>query len=129
MFRSILSLIAGFAIMTFTIVLATLVAASVLGVSGEPPYPASFNTSLLAATVLAAGVGGYCTAALAHERRTGHAMILALMILIMQTYNVMNPQQGYERMDFVWLVGLCPLAAIAGGWLRQSQMSRKTKAA
>lgn len=129
MFRTILSLVAGFAIMTFSFLLATLLSAAAFGVSGEPPYPSNFNTVVLTATVLAAGLGGYSTAALAPDRRTGHAMVLALMILVMQSYNVMNPQPGYERAHFIWLLALCPVAAIAGGYIREAQVRRRAKQA
>jgi hypothetical protein len=127
MLKSIVSLIAGFAIMTFASVLGTLLAAMAFGVQGDPPYSAAFNYAMIGVTVVAAGLGGYATASLAPGRKAGHAVVLALMILIMQSYNVISPQEGYPRAHFIWLLVLCPLAAIAGGQLREIQLRRRVK--
>lgn len=117
MLRSVIALLAGFAIMTFTVLVATIVA--VLAMKLEPGMltPEYLGVNL-AYSIAAAAFGGYSTAALAPDRPSAHALILSVMVLIMGVSNFILPQPGQERWYLIALIVLGPLGALAGGQLR-----------
>ena len=123
MLRSVIALIAGFAIMTFTILIATIIAALMLDISPGAP-----TTQFLALNVFysaaAAAFGGYATASLAPERPSAHVLILAVMVLIMGVSSLLAPQPGQERWNLVAVLVLGPVCAFIGGRIRGMQLRR-----
>lgn len=118
MLRTIVALIAGFAIMAFTILIATVVIALAMGVQrGELPTP--FLIVMVVVSALASGLGGYSTASLAQDRPTVHAAILATMIFVQHVYTILFPIEGQESW-YVWALAISgPALALAGGQLRE----------
>lgn len=123
MLKSVIALIAGFAIMTFTILVATIVAASVLPFTQGAP-----TTQFLALNVFysaaAAAFGGYATASLAPERPSAHVLILAVMVLIMGASSFLAPQPGQERWNLAAVLVLSPICVFLGGRVREAQRRR-----
>ena len=123
MLKSVIALIAGFAIMTFTILIATIVAVSALTITPSAP-----TTQFLALNVFysaaAATFGGYATASLAPERPSAHVLILAMMVLIMGVSGFLAPQPGQQRWNLVAVLVLSPIGVFLGGRLREAQRRR-----
>jgi glycerol uptake facilitator-like aquaporin len=128
MLRSVIALIAGFAIMTFTFLVVLTVAISVRGV---PPEAAPAASAALGVWVwpLAAFAGGYSTAALAPARTLGHGYVLAAMVGVARAYDLLSPPDGAARTTLLALLVACPLLAIAGAWVRERQVRRRRAAA
>ncbi len=118
MLRTIVALIAGFAIMAFSILIATVAIALAMDVQrGTLPTP--FLVVMVVVSALASGLGGYSTASLAQNRPTLHAAILATMIFVQHVYTIIFPIEGQERW-YVWALAITgPVLALAGGKLRE----------
>ena len=117
MLRSVIALIAGFAIMTFLILVVTIVVAMMTDVDSTSPT-VRFLEIKFAYSAVAALFGGYATAALAPGRPMVHAAVLAMMVLLLGASNVASPPSGHSAPYLVALMVACPVAAISGGWLR-----------
>ena len=120
MLRSIIALIGGFALMAFTLLIATICAALAMGVTAATVTTAYFQV-LVGCAILAAAFGGYSTAALAPDRHVGHSTILAVMVLIAQASTALNPPPNQPRWYLLTLLVAAPLAAFAGGRIRERQ--------
>lgn len=117
MLRSAIALVAGFAILTFALLGATIVVALVLGVEPGAPTTA-FLATVLACGGLAAAFGGYSTAALAPSRHAAHVLGLAAMIVLTDTSSLLHPRPGQPIWYLVTTLVVQPLLAVAGGRLR-----------
>ncbi len=118
MLRTIVALIAGFAIMAFSILIATVAIALAMGVQ-RGTLPTSFLVAMVVVSALASALGGYATASLAQNRPTLHAGILATMIFVQHVYTIIFPIEGQERW-YVWALAITgPVLAIVGGKLRE----------
>lgn len=126
--RSIVALIAGFAIMAFTILIATVAVALAMGVKAGT-LPTDFLVVMVVLSALAAGFGGYATASLAQNRPIAHAAILATMIFVQHVYTIIFPIEGQEPWYFWSLAITSPLLAIAGGVARERQTRGRAKTA
>jgi|SRR5581483_2399567 len=123
MLRSVIALVAGFAIMTFGQLIATIVLALALRVQPGTPSPA-FLPGSLACGGLAAACGGYATAALAPRRHGMHVLILMAMILTMGVSNLFNPPAGQPIWYRAAALAAQPLLAGAGGLARARRRSQ-----
>ena len=121
--RSVIALVGGFAIMTFTLLVATVVAAAVMRTSPGVETTPFFET-ILASAVLAAAFGGYSTASLAAQHHAAHTVILATMVLIMGASTALNPPAGQPQWLVLGELVLTPLAVLGGGQLRALQRRR-----
>lgn len=128
MLRMVIALIAGFAIMTFIVLLATITEAVATGGVTMNPTGAHLAVNL-GYTVVAAAVGGYATASLAPARPDAHAAVLAAMTLVVRASEWLFPQPGQARLYLVLLMLLAPLGVLAGGWLRGAQVRHRRPAA
>jgi len=128
MLRSIVALIGGFALMAFTVLILTILAALVMGVTAATVTVAYFQV-LVACAIGAAAFGGYATAALAPDRHVGHSTILAVMVLIAQASSALNPPPNQPRWYLLTLLVAAPLAAFAGGRIRERQRLRRAAGA
>jgi hypothetical protein len=128
MFRSVIALLAGFAIMTFTIVIVTIVAVAATGASAGAPTR-EYLIAFVAYSAAASAFGGFSTAALAPSRPGVHAMGLAAMIFVMHAYTLVFPQPNFPRTVYAFLVVLAPIAAIVGGKSREAQVRGKARTA
>lgn len=117
MLRSVIALIAGFAIMTFGQLVATIVLALALGVRPGTPSPA-FLPASLACGAVAAAFGGFATAALAPQRHGTHVLVLMAMILVMGLSNLLAPPAGQPGWYLAAALVAQPAFAGAGGLLR-----------
>lgn len=124
MLRSIIALIGGFALMAFTLLIATICVALAMGVTADSVTTSYFQV-LVACATLAAVFGGYATASLAPERHSAHVAILATMVLIAQASTALNPPANQPRWYLMTLVVVAPLGTLAGGWLRDWQRRRR----
>ncbi len=118
MLRTIVALIAGFAIMAFTILIATIGIALAMDVQrGTLPTP--FLVVMVVVSALASGLGGYSTASLAQDRPMIHAAILATMIFVQHIYTILFPIEGQE-LWYAWSLAISgPVLALAGGRIRE----------
>jgi hypothetical protein len=114
--RSIIALIGGFAIMTFSVMVLTILAAWVFGVMRGEPTPPYLAASIVLSAISAAA-GGYSTAALAPGRALAHAAGLAVMVLVLGVYSALNPQPGQPLWYLAALAAIGPVFALAGGAL------------
>ncbi len=127
MLKTVIALIAGFAIMTFTIVVAAVVTAMLMEPNRFAPTPA-FLAIGVAYSSLAAAFGGYATAALAPDRPSAHTAVLAVMVMVYSASNYLTPRAGQEPFHLALLIVLGPAFALAGGKLRVLQQSRREQA-
>lgn len=126
--KTIVALIAGFAIMTFTILVATIVVALAMGVQrGTLPTP--FLAVMVCVTALASGFGGYASASLAPSRPTVHAAILATMVFVQHVYTILFPLEGQQAW-YLWALAISgPIFAVAGGRIREVTARGRVKPA
>jgi hypothetical protein len=117
MLRTVIALIAGFAILAFGQLVATIVLAFALGVQPGVSNPAFYPGSL-ACGALAAAVGGYATAALAPRRHGAHVLVLMAMILMMALSNVITPPAGQPGWYLAAALVAQPAFAGVGGLVR-----------
>ncbi|MDQ8165838.1 MAG: hypothetical protein P3A28_08810 [Gemmatimonadota bacterium] len=118
MLRTIVALIAGFAIMAFSVLIATIAIALAMGIQ-RGTLPTSFLIVMVVVSALASGLGGYATASLAQNRPMVHAGILATMIFVQHVYTIIFPVEGQETWH-VWSLAITgPVLAIAGGKVRE----------
>ena len=124
MLRMVIALIAGFAIMTFIVLLATIAEAMATGAVAVNPTGAHLVVNV-GYTAAAALVGGYATASLAPARPAAHAAVLAAMAFIVAASSLLYPQPDQERIYLALLMAASPLGVLAGGWLRGAQVRRR----
>lgn len=118
MLRTVVALIAGFAIMAFTILIATVVIALAMGVQ-RGTLPTSFLVAMVVVSALASALGGYSTASLARDRPTVHAAILATMIFVQHVYAIIFPIEG-QHTWYAWSLAISgPVLAVIGGKIRE----------
>lgn len=110
--------------MTFTVLIATILAALAMGIAPGAPTPAYLAINLVYSAA-ASAIGGYATASLAQARHSAHAMILALMILVVNVSGFFNPQPGQERWYLAALIVLGPVSAVVGGRIRVAAVARR----
>jgi ABC-type transport system involved in multi-copper enzyme maturation permease subunit len=126
--RTIVALIAGFAIMAFTILIATVVIALAMGVQ-RGTLPTSFLVTMVIVSALASALGGYSSASLAQDRPTLHAAILATMIFVQHVYTILFPIEGQEPW-YTWSLAISgPVFALLGGVIRQRTARARPKPA
>ncbi|MCC7195890.1 MAG: hypothetical protein IT356_10070 [Gemmatimonadaceae bacterium] len=123
MIKSVIALLGGFAIMTFSLLIATVIAGVVLGLQ-PGVLSTQFLATVLTCGVLAAGFGGYSTAALAPNRHFAHVLILAAMVLLMAVSSLLKPQPGQPLWYLATALALQPLSVIAGGGTRVLRKAR-----
>lgn len=124
MVRSIVGVIAGFVVMALLTMLATAVAAkAMLAGGGNPPLPTRPYLAVnLAYSAAFAALGGYLSAVIAARAPVGHALVLAGLLLITGIYSFALNQPGQPRWYAATLIGLGPLSALLGGYLRILQL-------
>ncbi|MBI3569353.1 MAG: hypothetical protein HY084_14230 [Gemmatimonadetes bacterium] len=115
-FRSVVALVGGFAIYTFLLMLLVLVLT--VAVTAMPSTSIALNLiGTLLTTMLAAAAGGYAAAALAPDRRYGHAVVLAAMIVLSSVNAIRHPPAGPPPWFPYVLAAIGVLGAIGGGLL------------
>jgi len=114
--RSVIALIGGFAIMTFSVMVLTILAAWAFGVMRGEPTPPYLAASIVL-SAFSAAAGGYSTAALAPVRALAHAAGLGVMVLALGVYAALHPQPGQPLWYLVVLAVIGPVFALAGGAL------------
>ena len=134
--HTFLTLAAGFAAMALLLALATLLA-RVLGWQAAPthqgastqqatPVPVQDSPIALAwnlgSTLLAALVGGYVTATLAHLNPLIHALALALIVLLLGALSALQTRGQAPIWFALLLLALAPCAVVLGGMLRLWQL-------
>lgn len=134
--HTFLTLAAGFAAMAMMLALATLLA-RVLGWQSAPrhqaapthqaaPRPGHDRPIALAwnlgSTLLAALVGGYVTATLAHLNPLIHALALALIVLLLGALSALQTRGQAPIWYALLLLALAPCAVVLGGMLRLWQL-------
>ena len=140
--HTFLTLAAGFAAMALLLTLATLLA-RVLGWQSAPthhavpthqaastqqatPRPVRDSPIALAwnlgSTLLAALVGGYVTATLAHLNPLIHALALALIVLLLGALSALQTRGQAPIWFALLLLALAPCAVVLGGMLRLWQL-------
>jgi hypothetical protein len=114
--RSVIALVGGFAIYTFLLMLLVLVLA--VAAAAMPGTSIALNLiGTLLATMLAAAGGGYAAAALAPDRRYGHAGVLAAMVLLSSVNAIRHPPAGPPAWFPYVLASIGVLGAFGGGLL------------
>jgi hypothetical protein len=117
MIRSVIAVVGGFAIMAFTMLVLTIVAAVALGAEAGTE-PLSYFVAVLGAAMIGAAVGGYATASLAPARHAAHVTALVVTVVCMQaTAALDSPANQPKWVNLAQLV-LAPLAAWAAGRVR-----------
>ena len=122
--HTFLTLAAGFAAIALLLALATLLA-RVLGWQSAPaqgqdrPITLAWN---LGSTLLAALVGGYVTATLAHLNPLIHALALALILLLLGALSALQTRGQAPIWFALLLLALAPCAVVLGGMLRLWQL-------
>lgn len=124
MLRSVIALIAGFAIMTFTILVITLVVAEAMDLERGAPTR-SYLIINVVYSAAAAIFGGYSTAALAPARHFEHACVLAAMVGIATVSSIITPAPGQPTWYLVALLVTGPACAALGGFVRDRQVARR----
>ena len=122
--RSIIALVAGFAIMAFLMLALVTIAAWAIGARAGAPFSPSMLGANIALFAVAALGGGYACAALAPGRPRAHAAVLAVMILAMTLSMVAQPPPGAPRWFPATLAVLGPLSAALGGALYSQRRKR-----
>lgn len=126
MLKSVVALIAGFAIMTFTILIATIVAVSAFPAAAGARTMEFLAVSIFSA-VASAAFGGYATASLAPDRTSAHVLILAVMVLISAASGLIAPQPGQETWYLIALLVVEPIGVVGGGRIRTAMRSRESR--
>lgn len=116
-FRSVVALLGGFAIMAMLVFVLVALAAWATGARALEPTSTSLALNL-AASALAAATGGYSTAALAPWRPRAHTIGLAVMVLAMAASQIGHPQPGQPLWYPAALAVIGPLFTLVGGTLR-----------
>ncbi len=135
--HTFLTLAAGFAAMALLLTLATLLA-RVLGWQAAPPTQQGASTQQatprpvqdspialawnLGSTLLAALIGGYVTATLAHLNPLIHALALALIVLLLGALSALQTRGQAPIWYALLLLALAPCAVVLGGMLRLWQL-------
>ncbi len=134
--HTFLTLAAGFAAMALLLALATLLA-RVLGWQAVPTHQAASTHQTapgqghdrpialawnLGSTLLAALVGGYVTATLAHLNPIIHALALALIVLLLGALSALQTRGQAPIWYALLLLALAPCAVVLGGMLRLWQL-------
>ncbi len=122
LFRSIITLIGGFAIYTFLLMLLGIVVAVVFSVMPGTPIAIYLLGSLTVSLVAAAG-GGYAAAALAPNRPYAHANVTGVMVLLSSINGIVHPPAGPPAWYPYILAAVGTLGAIGGGLLRRPKTS------
>jgi hypothetical protein len=129
MAHSALAVLAGFAVMAVVVMIATALALHfVLGVplaamrsAGPQMLSPSYLVTNVAASALAATVGGYTTAAIAEHDQIGHGLALAAVMVLMSLVSMRRVDAAQPRWYRVVLATVMPALAIGGavlgGWL------------
>jgi hypothetical protein len=125
MMRSILAVLAGYAVMAVLVVISTAAAARVLlGAKGMKhamklrPTPAYLAVNL-ACSCASAALGGFTAAYVAARAPMGHAAALGALMLLMAVLSRLQNANSNQPVAYGWaLVVLLPAFAILGGSLR-----------
>lgn len=120
-FRSVVALLGGFAIMVMLVLVLVALAAWATGVGTGEPTPVYLALNLLV-SAFAAAAGGYSTAALAPQKPRAHTVGLAVMILVMAASQLGRPQPGQPAWYPAALTVIGPLFALIGGTLRRPRV-------
>jgi hypothetical protein len=117
--RSLLAVVAGFAVFASAVGLLTPVAARRFGVENFQSFSMSLLFVTLAYTVVAAVAGGYVTAWIAGRRELPHGAALGLLIIGLGFASMRA--QGLARPGWyeATIAGCGPMAALFGAGLRR----------
>jgi hypothetical protein len=126
MIRSLIAVLAGFAVMALVVMVSTVVAARLLlgrslaemhtPPSGSPSR--AYLTANLAGSALAALLGGYTAAAIAGQAQLAHGVGLAAVMAIMAVISMRQAGTAQPRWYQLVLATVMPGLAIAGAGLR-----------
>jgi len=118
--HAFLALIAGFLTMVILVGIATALlvkfASGFVGPQGRPHHTyIAFN---LVYSFLAAAVGGYITTWIANQNPLSHALVLALVVLLLSALSAIQ-QRGRQPIAYqLTLLALTPVGVILGAVLR-----------
>jgi len=121
--RSLVALIGGFAIMTFALLFATVIAAYATGATAET-IPMNFRIMTTAATPFAAAVAGFACATLARARHWEHVVFLAGLVAVMAVSTAITARSGEPAWYLYAPVVLGPLGVLLGGSMRLRSKAR-----
>ncbi len=129
MLRSVAAIVAGYGVMSLTVIGGSIVAASLFVPGGLPALgavppaglPVAFLAANLAANALGAVLGGWLTARIAAFAPFAHAAVLAVFPATLALGSVANAPAGPQTGWYPMLIGLVGVAGVlAGGKLRAS---------
>lgn len=122
MIRSVLAVIAGYAVTAAIVIACTILAAKFLIPETATEPPRGYLVANIAYSLLAAVAGGYITARIARRAPVAHAAVLALVIVAIGTATMSGGPQG-SASAFGWgIVGLGVVGSLAGGVVRAAQV-------
>ena len=125
--RSVAAIVAGYGIMTLTLIGGTIVAASLFVPGGGPALavvppaelPARFLAANLATNALGAVLGGWLTARIAGFAPFAHAAVLAVFPATLALGSAANAPAGPQTGWYPMIIGVIGVAGVlAGGKLR-----------
>ena len=129
MVHSALAVLAGFVVMAIVVMVATALAMRfILGVplaamrsAGPQMLSPSYLAANVAASALAAIIGGYATATIAEHDQIAHGLGLAAVMVMMSVVSIRQAGAAQPRWYRIVLATLRPalaiLGAALGGWL------------
>ncbi len=122
MIRSVAAVFAAFIVLNAVVMVGTFATAPLAsGVTGAAALPPAYLAANLAVSALAAVLAGFVAAHIATTHRQWHAVLLALVMLVLAVVMILSPppEAGAQPKWYLpTLAVLGPLAAVLGGWLR-----------
>jgi hypothetical protein len=128
MVRSVLAVLAGFVAMALLVMIATALAVrfvlrrplATMRSQGPSPQSAAYLAINVAASGLAALVGGYATALIAEHDRVAHGLGLAAVMVVMSVVSMRQSGAAQPRWYRILLLTVMPALAVAGAALCSS---------
>ena len=122
MIRSVAAVFAAFIVLNAVVMLGTFATAPLAaGATGAAALPPAYLAAILVVGALAAMLAGFVAAHIATMHRQWHAVLLALVMLVLAVVMILSPppEAGAQPKWYLpTLAVLGPLAAVLGGWLR-----------
>ena len=127
MLRSVAAIVAGYGVMSLTVIGGTIIAASLFVPGGFPALaavgpsglPAAFLAANLATNALGAVLGGWLAARIAAFAPFGHAAVLAVFPATLALGSAANAPAGPQAGWYPMIIGVIGVAGVlAGGKLR-----------
>ena len=122
--QSFLAVLGGFATMAVLVIITTAIAAQVLIPGGmqatrspTAPLPPAYLAANLAASALAAALGGAVTARIAPGHPIYHALALAALMVVMGVLSARQAGDRQPRWYQLVLLTAMPAVAVAGAYI------------